>query len=448
MVASLLLSLLSAAQDGGVQRSLSATDVYLRALPLSFRIDTEKGHGSGVLVARGIIATNHHVVGDAKSIEAYSGAGAVSAELIYANPKRDLALLRLSTTPRASPPQLREMKSLQVGETVYALGNPRELDFTFSDGIVSAVRPSDPSHPITTTAPISPGSSGGGLFDSRGRLVGLTTAIRIESQNLNFVVPADWIVAALQTSRGKGDAGTVVESASDASEAIPFSARRRPEALRCTASEKLRVATFSAGNLEILERRPARAELFVWKFRTEIPRLHEGAPDATEYVELVLDDIDPAGNSARFSSGSGQLLFFFSGTSVTFMFVQSAETRGRPRALVTLGECDSTTELEFKTAIAKRNDEVSQRYTAAAKQTEAGEDDQKACIMRRSCVACIRVADAFANTDRADAAAYLERGCEIDAECCVRAVSAFEGLGDHKTAQKLKKRACGMGRCE
>jgi hypothetical protein len=83
--------------------------------------------------------------------------------------------------------------SLQIGEPVYAIGAPRGLELTLSNGIVSSLRPNDGSHLIQTTAAISPGSSGGGLFDARGNLVGITTLYLTDSQSLNFAVPADWI---------------------------------------------------------------------------------------------------------------------------------------------------------------------------------------------------------------------------------------------------------------
>jgi hypothetical protein len=82
-----------------------------------------------------------------------------------------------------------------VGEKVFAIGNPRALEVTLSEGLISGLRGewADGSHVVQTTAPISPGSSGGGLFDAEGRLVGITTFQRRDSQNLNFALPSDWI---------------------------------------------------------------------------------------------------------------------------------------------------------------------------------------------------------------------------------------------------------------
>jgi S1-C subfamily serine protease len=84
-------------------------------------------------------------------------------------------------------------KTLKVGAKVYAIGAPKGLELTLSDGIVSSLREVDGGQYIQTTAAISPGSSGGGLFDENGALVGLTTFYLAEGQNLNFAVPVEWV---------------------------------------------------------------------------------------------------------------------------------------------------------------------------------------------------------------------------------------------------------------
>jgi hypothetical protein len=83
--------------------------------------------------------------------------------------------------------------SLRTGQRVYAIGAPQGLDLTISEGIVSSLREVQGGTVIQTTAPVSKGSSGGGLFDASGRLVGLVTFQHRFGQNLNFALPADWI---------------------------------------------------------------------------------------------------------------------------------------------------------------------------------------------------------------------------------------------------------------
>lgn len=90
---------------------------------------------------------------------------------------------------------MRSSRTLKTGERVYAVGAPQGLELTLSEGLISGLRPTDDAQLVQTSAPISPGSSGGGLFDSKGQLVGVTTLYLKEGQNLNFAVPAEWISA-------------------------------------------------------------------------------------------------------------------------------------------------------------------------------------------------------------------------------------------------------------
>jgi hypothetical protein len=97
------------------------------------------------------------------------------------------------------------VKQLRIGQRVYAIGAPQGLELTISEGIVSSLREVPGGSVIQTTAPISPGSSGGGLFDLSGRLVGIMTFQHRYGQNLNFALPADWI-AGMQTRRASASA--------------------------------------------------------------------------------------------------------------------------------------------------------------------------------------------------------------------------------------------------
>lgn len=96
-----------------------------------------------------------------------------------------------------SPVQLFELVSpsvwtLRVGSRVYAIGTPRGLETTISDGLLSGLRryAQNTIEALQVSVPIAPGSSGGGLFDEQGRLIGTTTAGLRDSQNLNFAIPA------------------------------------------------------------------------------------------------------------------------------------------------------------------------------------------------------------------------------------------------------------------
>jgi tetratricopeptide (TPR) repeat protein len=84
---------------------------------------------------------------------------------------------------------------LEVGEKVYAIGAPQGLELTLSEGLISGLREYGSARLIQTTAAISPGSSGGGLFDTQARLVGITTFVVKNGQNLNFALPGEWVSA-------------------------------------------------------------------------------------------------------------------------------------------------------------------------------------------------------------------------------------------------------------
>ena len=87
---------------------------------------------------------------------------------------------------------IRRFESLEVGEGVFAIGSPSGLENTLSEGLISGKRNhNDLGLVVQTSASISPGSSGGGLFDSRGNLVGITTMYLRDAQNLNFAISAD-----------------------------------------------------------------------------------------------------------------------------------------------------------------------------------------------------------------------------------------------------------------
>ena len=150
-----------------------------------------KGLGSGVLLPSGKIATNCHVVEGGASYQVGRGKELVRATLYAEDGDKDICLLDAKGI-KGKPAQLGKAAGLKVGVPVYAVGAPQGLELSLSDGIVAQLRGGPPPF-IQTTAAISPGSSGGGLFDGEGRLVGLTTLYIEGGQNLNFAMPVEWI---------------------------------------------------------------------------------------------------------------------------------------------------------------------------------------------------------------------------------------------------------------
>jgi len=150
-----------------------------------------KGQGSGVLLPSGKIATNCHVVEGGDSYLVGRGKELVRSTLYAEDEDKDICLLDAKGIT-GKPAQLGKAAGLKVGDLVYAVGAPQGLELSLSDGIVAQLRGGPPPL-IQTTAAISPGSSGGGLFDGEGRLVGLTTLYVEGGQSLNFAIPVEWI---------------------------------------------------------------------------------------------------------------------------------------------------------------------------------------------------------------------------------------------------------------
>jgi Flp pilus assembly protein TadD len=149
------------------------------------------GLGSGVVLPSGEVATNHHVAAAGERLQVGAHGRYVPAFLLASDPERDLALL-LAPGLAATPARLGRAGGLKVGDKVFAVGAPYGLELSLSEGIVSQLRGGPPAL-IQTTAPISPGSSGGGLFNDRGELVGLTTFYLKGGQGLNFALPVEFL---------------------------------------------------------------------------------------------------------------------------------------------------------------------------------------------------------------------------------------------------------------
>ena len=149
--------------------------------------------GSGVIIGQNEVLSNCHVIDGASrfSIEFFDGERA-QATLGRRVVNLDLCTLIVATGKR-KPAIVAPLKSIKVGKKAYALGNPLSLSGTFSDGVISGMRKVDDRIVIQTTTPISPGSSGGGLFDSDGRLLGITTFSLVRGQSLNFALPAEYL---------------------------------------------------------------------------------------------------------------------------------------------------------------------------------------------------------------------------------------------------------------
>lgn len=168
------------------------------------------GAGSGfVITPDGYILTNSHVVSNVKKVETiFVDGNRLRATLVGKDDSTDLAVIQVNASglPYAS---LGDSSELHVGQLVIAMGNPFGFQSTVSTGVVSALGRSLRSQQgrlieniIQHTAPLNPGNSGGPLLDSRGRVVGINTAIIPMAQGIGFSIPSNtgkWVVTQLMT---------------------------------------------------------------------------------------------------------------------------------------------------------------------------------------------------------------------------------------------------------
>ena len=160
----------------------------------SVKIYSDNGTGSGVIVeSTGVILTNFHVIDGAKSVAIELSDGEIFQEvaLIVSDPRRDIAALKISgfDLPTSSFGNSNDVK---VGDRVTVIGSPRGYIGTLSEGVISARRKMDGYELFQLDASISKGSSGGGVFDKKGKLIALAVGVIDGAQNLNFAVPINY----------------------------------------------------------------------------------------------------------------------------------------------------------------------------------------------------------------------------------------------------------------
>jgi hypothetical protein len=151
-------------------------------------------YGSGVVIAPETVITNCHVLAKTRTILVKRGNATYKATLQYPDVERDLCQLNVPDLV-APAVTLGSSTSIPIGQRTYAIGNPIGLELTLSDGLLSGFRKMEGSEVprIQTSAPASPGSSGGGLFDRDGNLIGITTLIGRDAQNITIAHPVEWV---------------------------------------------------------------------------------------------------------------------------------------------------------------------------------------------------------------------------------------------------------------
>jgi serine protease Do len=173
-------------------------------MPKKFKQEM-KGLGSGMIMdPQGHILTNFHVAGGATKIEVTLADGSKHpAKLVGGDPKTDLAVIRISTKERLPHVTFADSDKAEVGEWVVAIGAPRALEKSVTQGIISAKHRSGITDPnsyqdfLQTDAAINPGNSGGPLLNLNGEVIGINAAIATESggfEGIGFTIPSNMAV--------------------------------------------------------------------------------------------------------------------------------------------------------------------------------------------------------------------------------------------------------------
>src|SRR2546425_4952661 len=191
-----LASLLPVAASSEEQESVAAR-IARENLPAVVTLIAVDDHdqplalGSGFFISRdGVLVTNAHVVaGAARVFVRWRGKSGTAVRILNFARKFDLVTVQTSFT-KTPASLLADSDSVTIGQDVVVLGNPQGLEGTVSTGIVGGLRTLDSIKFLQITAPISPGSSGGPVFNAQGRVIGVATATSARGQNLNFALPA------------------------------------------------------------------------------------------------------------------------------------------------------------------------------------------------------------------------------------------------------------------
>jgi serine protease Do len=175
------------------------------------RFPNPSGSGSGVIVdAEGHIITNNHVVGDSSEVEVrLSDKTKLFAHVVGKDPDTDLAVLKVTSERPLTGARFGDSNTVKVGQWVLAVGNPFGLDRTVTLGVVSGIGRENMNlsryeNFIQTDASINPGNSGGPLFNLRGEVIGINTAIINFAQGIGFAIPSNMAQQVMQQLIAKG----------------------------------------------------------------------------------------------------------------------------------------------------------------------------------------------------------------------------------------------------
>ena len=182
--------------------ALDPSEIFDKASPSIFAVralDAQERllrSGSAVTIGQERLVTSCHLLVKAQSVQVRRGGISYDATLEHADVERDLCTL-IAEGLVAPAPAIAPLSEVRIGQRVYAVTYPEKLAISLTEGLIAGVQAGNPAlPPIQTTATLAPGASGGGLFDERGRLIGIVTLNVARGNlppNLNFALPAGWI---------------------------------------------------------------------------------------------------------------------------------------------------------------------------------------------------------------------------------------------------------------
>jgi S1-C subfamily serine protease len=420
-------------------RELPAAALFGRISPsvVVVEVATEAGksQGSGVVIGPEQVVTNHHVVASSKGAQVRQGKLSWLATIETLSVQHDLAILRVPGMglPRAT---MRPSNQLAVGERVYAVGAPRGLELSLSDGLVSGLRrekhektkkdkaqePEDDTTAavIQTTAPVSPGSSGGGLFDGQGRLVGIMTFVVRGGQGLNFAHPTEWVE---ELRAGKASAGAAPTKNASAG----YGLSQRPTSIRCTLDTRAVWGLFSGG-AEILETEPVKSLIQFDAFAGQTPSYVSTVEREPRKGDLVLADMNREAGFIHFTSPAEQA------TGLDYFF--SVDDDGR-----------------FRLTLIKPFDFHGQvRVSALSGACQVPDSFAKNLCKQGDIKSCLAEGAALEEGDRAAALTLYLKGCSrstveepaqraLAADACLAAARVADAMGANARAEGLRQQA-------
>ena len=182
--------------------NLQPTEVFKKVAPSIYALlasssrermlsGNDVSQGSAVAVSSEELITNCHVVEQAPFIVVIQKDLVLTAKLVKSNAASDRCVVRVDSGVLHAIQGIRAFSDLSVGERAYSVGTPSGLEQTLGEGLISGLREEKGIKLIQTSAPISPGSSGGGLFDASGNLLGITAFMLRDTQALNFAIAAE-----------------------------------------------------------------------------------------------------------------------------------------------------------------------------------------------------------------------------------------------------------------